>query len=111
MKVIIKLPYKDGYWRLKIAGIEGRRYVSASGLLGGVKRFLLGTEIEKKTAIVTKRCLGTSQETLNETLASNNPNYLMYTTTCFLEDFISPETMRVAESNWLKFLEEGGSET
>lgn len=40
---------------------------------------------DKKTAIIVKYDKGY----LNETLNSNNINYLMWTTICFLEDYLS----------------------
>ena len=112
MKIIIKLPIGEkGKFKLQSRGnIPGRQYKTAAGVLEGISRFFSGTGLKEKTSIVVKEYIHTSFENVNETCASNNKEYLIYATTCFLEDFISKPTLRKAEKRWTKWVRDGGNQ-
>lgn len=108
MKIIIKLPIKDGKFKLQSRNkIEPRQYRSASGLLAGLDRLLerklsrtLGVEFVEKLAIEIKEYNHSSFENVNESLSSTDREYLIYATSCFLEDYLSQETLNKYARRW-----------
>jgi hypothetical protein len=78
--------------------------VSASGLATSLERRLLPIKmknkppapykLKEKTAIVLKGYIDSLSENLNESLDSDNANYLVFVASCFLEDFISRDTLK-----------------
>ena len=112
MKLTIKLPTNEkGKFKLQSKGnIEGRQFKTAAGLLGSLGRALLRLKTEEKLAIAIKECIDSHFININESLASNNREYLIYTATCFLEDYLSIKVLKKAEKKWTKHLMAGGDE-
>jgi hypothetical protein len=91
MKIIIKLPNKKiNKFRLQKYGVKGRRYLRAISLLNALSRY----KLKEKTLIAVKELSTTRYEVINETVASTNLKYLLYTTSCFLEDYLSAEMLK-----------------
>lgn len=106
MKLIIKLPIDEkGKFKLQSRGnISGRQYKTANGLLGRLSNDVLRRGLKEKTSIAIKEYIHSHFENINETLPSNDKEYLLYPTACFLEDYVSKSTLRKAEKRWTKFL-------
>ena len=112
-KIIVKLPdERVPKFRLQRHGWVGRRYLRASSLLNRLDGALKHKELKEKTAIVVKegriykgRYKGTI---INESMDSTNPYYLLYTTACFLEDYITRRIMRPIERRYLEDYEKNG---
>jgi len=106
MKLIIKLPVGiKGKFKLQSRGnISGRQYTTGVGLLKWISLNFSGTGLKEKMTIVVKEYIHGHFENINETLCSDNGEYLLYCTTSFLEDYLSKGTLRKAEKRWTKFL-------
>lgn len=104
MKLVIKLPVGEkGRFKLQSRGnIKGRQFLTAAGLLASLERALLRTGNEEKIAVVVKEQVDASFVNINETLPSNR-EYLLYCTSCFLEDCLSTRTLAKAEKDGLNF--------
>ena len=91
MKINVKLPDSNvNKFRLKIPNHKGRRFLRASGLLNSLEKALAPQRIKEKICVRVKYDVGY----INETLNSNNVNYLLWTTMCFLEDYLSKDYIR-----------------
>jgi hypothetical protein len=112
MKITIKLPQREkGKFKVQSRGfIEGRAYRTGAGAIERILELTLRTELKEKTAIVIKEYIDSHFVNINETLASTNSEYLLYATTCFLENFISPYSFDKAEKRWLAWSAKGGAE-
>ena len=107
-KIIIKYPdEKVDKFRLQRYGKwRGRQYKTAIGLVNGLERLLPQNKLREKTAVVVKKGWyedGKYQhEVVNETIDSDNPSYLLYAVSCFLEDELSDASKRKVERRYLK---------
>ena len=106
MRLIIKLPIgENGRFKLQSRGnIHGRQYKTAAGVTEALEGVFSGTGLKEKMTIVIKEDIGSHFENINETLSSNDREYLLYCTACFLEDYISKNSLRKAEKRWTKFI-------
>ena len=95
MKIIVKVPETSNKWKLHWAGF-GKHFTRADTLINGIERRLLRTAKDKKLSILVKY----DKDSSNESLASLNPAYLLYTLSCFLEDYLSAETLRRIEKKY-----------
>lgn len=102
MKIIITIPEdKKSKWKLYWSG-KGKHFYNANTLYNGIVRRLLGSRLKEKMAIKVKE----GKDTANETLTSFDKKYLLYTLSCFLEDYLSKETLKKAVkeySAWTNF--------
>ena len=101
MQIKVKIPKDEkSKWKLGI-GSRPRSMARADTLLNRLERVLSSRLILKeKIAIVIKEWNGTVWEKINETLRSKDKNYLLYTTSCFLEDFLSKESLKRIEKRY-----------
>lgn len=94
-KIIIKLPDKKvKKLRLQRNGWKGRRFLKAARLISRLEKSLRPshpTNLKEKTAVVLKEGVGTKFVNINESIASNNRVYLLYTAACFLEDYLTKD--------------------
>ncbi len=108
-KIIIKVPTIDKpKWEVALGSGHFKR-VSIAHVIALARRLIkrcLASSEEGKTSVKVKY----DHDTANETLPSFNPQYLAYAVTCFLEDYLAPQTLRDAEKVWLKYLEKGAVE-
>jgi hypothetical protein len=89
MKIKVKVPEKEGgKWKVFWPGY-GKHFLRADTLFNGIERRLLRRANEEKLAIVVDY----GNHTFNETLMSEDAHYLLYTFACFLEDYLSVETL------------------
>lgn len=89
-KLIIKLPDpRVNKFRLQRRGMKGRRYLRAASLLRTLSRY----KFKEKTAIVVKEYIDGKFKIINESLVSNDRDYLLFTASCFLENFLSKRLM------------------
>ena len=107
-KLIIKIPIKkENKWSLQQTGILAKRFKTPTSLLNHLKRSFPQKEFDKRLAIIVKRYVGSSPrprcrwENINETLSSKDPKYLLYTITCFLEDYLSSSIINKVTKNYL----------
>lgn len=102
-KIIIKLPDKRvKKFRLQRKGWKGRRFLRAAGVLNRLESNFPRTELKEKTAIVVKEYIDSHFENINESVASFDREYLFYTASCFLEDYLSEKTLKRIEKNFFK---------
>jgi len=91
MKINVKLPDSNvNKFRLKIPNHKGRRFLRASGLLNSLEKALVPQRFKEKICVRVKYDVGY----INETLNSNNVNYLLLTTMYFLELYLSNAYIR-----------------
>jgi len=103
-KIIIKVPEKPGDKFRMGWGARPRSVNSSGPLLNRLERLILRLKVGEKTLIMVKYGKGTS----NETLASNDKEYLLYTTACFLEDYSSADSIRESTRRWVRHLKKEG---
>lgn len=95
-RITIKLPNDNGKWGLSFGkGLKKRN--SAGVIFGAIERRLRGYASEEKLVIMVRE----DGEIVNETLKTNDYRYLLYTTGCFLEDFLSEPMMKNIEGKYL----------
>jgi len=93
-KIIVKLPdERVKKFRLQKRGWASKRYLTATRLVNRLEDGFCLKELEEKTAIVVKEQGSRGFEIINETLASKDTKYLLSCLTCFLEEFLSRETL------------------
>lgn len=81
---------EKGKFKLQSRGnLKGRQLLTAAGLLASLERALLRKGLKEKTSIVVKEYIHPSFVNINETLPSTDARYLLYTASCFLEDYLS----------------------
>lgn len=94
-KIIIKLPESAvKKFRLQRNGWVGRRFLRASSLLTSLESAFPRRKLKENTSVVVKMRNGTRYENINETVASNNPKYLLWITACFLEEHLSKKVFK-----------------
>jgi len=98
-KITIKVPQKKEKWQLSW-GIGGntKKMITATSLFNVIERRLLRTHLKEKTTIVVKY----AKDTSNETISSLNPYYLLHVLGCFLEDYISKQTLKRISKDYFK---------
>ena len=102
-KIIIRVPKKNGdKFSLARKGWKGRSFVTAAGLMGRMERIFPRTEFKEKTAVIVKEYHRGRFRSLNETLSSKDPKYLIFTTACFLEDYLSKDKLVKVLKKYLK---------
>lgn len=93
-KIFVKLPDpRVKKFRLQREGWKSRRFLKATGILNRLERVFPPNKLKEKTAIVVKEYIDSHFVNINETLASKDPKYLLFTLTCFLEDHIEKYTL------------------
>lgn len=116
MKIIIKLPVKkDGKFKVQARGlIKGKQFLTANGVMEYIDAVLerkvlhfLGTESKEKIAIEVKEYIDSSFIEINVTEASTSLEYLIYCTSCFLEDFLSEKILKRYIDRWGKHIKGG----
>ena len=96
MKIRITVPVnKSDKWKMSWPGY-GKHFLRADTLLNGMERRFLGSAKWEKLALTVKYTDGT----FNETLGSTDAGYLLYTLSCFLEDYLSDETLKRIERKY-----------
>lgn len=107
-KIVIKYPdEKVNKFRLQRYGRwRGRQYKTAIGLVNGLERLLPQNKLREKTAVQVKEGRYEKgkyeHEITNETVDSDDPSYLLYAVSCFLEDELSDDSKRKAERRYLE---------
>ena len=104
-KIIIKLPDpRVKKFRLQKDGWKSRRFLQASSLMNRLdinfKRKKDATtpyKLKEKTAIILKEYVDSYFVNINESLNSDDGKYLLYTASCFLEEYLSKEVMKKHE--------------
>lgn len=93
MKIIIKVPTeKKNFWKVGLRRASHKRK-SAGGVYRVLKSIIsdfLNSDANEKLAIKVKYSKGYT----NETIDSRDKNYLLYATTCFLEDYLKKGFIR-----------------
>ena len=104
MKITIKIPISEkNKFKLQSRGkMNGRQFKTGAGLLESLERALLRFKSKEKIAIVVKEYIDSHFRSTNESLASQDTNYLVYITSCFLEDYLSQKVMRKTQKQYLK---------
>jgi len=87
-KIIVTSPKKENNkWSIYWGKGSPRLRNSANLVFNALQRRYLRLSPTKKTSIMVKMADGT-----NETCSSTNISYLLWTTRCFIEDYLSRET-------------------
>jgi hypothetical protein len=99
-KLIIKVPQKEtNLWSISFnKGIRKRK--TATMIFKWARRHLYAYAKRAKIAVEVKY----SKDTSNETVPSAEPDYLVYATSCFLEDYLSDAVLAKEVKEWKKFL-------
>lgn len=104
MILTIKLPIKEGArFKLQSRGnFKAKQFKTAIGLLSSMEGLFCPSNSDEKMAVVVKRYIGTTLESENQSLLTTDREYLIYTTSCFLEDFLSKESLVTYLKRWIK---------
>lgn len=96
MTIKILIPKENGKWQInKGAGGHCKKFVSALKILEFLERWVMPAN-GVKTAVVVDYGNGYD----NETETTTDGNYLIHATACFLEDFLSKETLKRIEKKY-----------
>lgn len=102
MKIKIKIPKTEkDKWRLGL-GFRPRSMATATTLINRLERLLPRLILKEKIAIKVLEYEDGSWKNSNESYASQDTNYLIYATSCFLEDYLSFEVKKRVEKQYLK---------
>lgn len=101
-KILIKIPKTEkDKWMLGL-GARPRSMARCDTLLNRLERELsLWLKVNGKTSIRVKSYNDSHWEKDNETLNAESPSYLIYTASCFLEDYLSDKTKNRIEKKYL----------
>lgn len=100
MKIKITIPKtQNDKWTVSF-GNGNRKRDSATIIFNAIKTYLRAYRKEEKIAIVINGYIDSHLEVLNETLDSADREHLIYTTSCFLEDFLTQETLNKYIKRW-----------
>jgi len=97
-RVVITAPKKEsGKWKVSMFGSKGKHRASANTAFQlvekdlNVERDLISeARLKEKTCVKVKYGDGS----INESLCSNQPRYLLFCLTCFLEDYPTKQTLK-----------------
>ena len=96
-KITISVPQKESKkWKLSFGKGERKRN-SASVIFLAIEKRLQARAIKEKLAIRVKY----TKDTDNETIPSQNAPYLLYSASCFLEDFLSKKVLKRIRKQYL----------
>lgn len=103
--IIVKPTKKDPRYRLQRRfKWKGRRYVSPTSVLARLERSLSRYRQREKTCVTIREVYpyqkGRKTHLSNESLPSDNPNYLIWITACFLEDDLRREVFNKYERKY-----------
>jgi len=85
-------------WEVSFGAGSNRKRNTASTIFLAIQRHLSPRTLKEKIAVRVKY----EDSTTNETLGSQNKAYLLYATSCFLEDYLSQKVLLRVEREWLK---------
>lgn len=88
-KIIITTPSKNKKWKVSMFGSIGKNYSSPNRLKKAILNHISRLELKEKMSIRVKE----GRDTINESLASNEKEYLNYVLSCFLEEFSPGNTI------------------
>ena len=89
-KIIVTIPKKNEKWKLSGVGTRNKGFASPSSLYNWIERRFHVPRLKEKMAIRVKY-----MDSTNESLSSDNSNYLLYTLACFLKDYLSKEMLEI----------------
>ncbi len=89
MKITITVPQNNKKWKISSGGTP-KSYAMWNSIYNRLRGLLSRLEVKEKVSILVKYGDGG----FNETIASSNANYLLYTVACFIEDYVSPEVVK-----------------
>jgi len=98
-KIIVTIPkIQNQKWKVSFG--KNSRITRTSSVLvyKAIERTLLASSEGVKTSIVVRY----DENITNETLASTDPAYLLYTLSCFLEDFLPNRFLRAKEKRYCR---------
>lgn len=88
-KVVIYVPNKkDPFWKLRWGKGGIRKRKSVASLFNAIEHRYLRSQLNEKISIVITYGKDAANVYVNESLASTDVHYLLYTTLCFLEDYL-----------------------
>ena len=99
-KIIVSIPEGKEKWKISFGGVTPFRRNSAAVAYNTVERKInsfLRTCDNKKTAIIVKY----TDSSTNESLDSSDARYLLYSLTCFLEDYLTPAFFKDKSEKYL----------
>ena len=97
MKITIKIPRNEKDKWIVSFGKGNRKRNSASVILNAIERYLQVHAKKEKIAVKILEYEDDSWKNVNESLGSQDVNYLLYTTSCFLESYLSHEVLKRVE--------------
>ena len=99
-KIIITVP-KESKDPFKIDQHGNPKAMSSAYIiLKRLERLLTRRIIGQKTTIIVKY----DNDLFNETIPSNKVNYILYATTCFLEDYLTADYIIQAEKEYEEYI-------
>jgi len=107
-KIIIKLPDKNGWWRVSFGSGSVIKRKAIKFVWGRIERKLLKessfleAQLKAKTAVLLKD----GHNVVNETLSSFSAGYLLYCTACFLEEYLLKRMLNGKLKRYLKFAQD-----
>ena len=101
-KITITVPYKSKKWKVSAFDSHGKHRATANSVWCYVEKQIFAKNnvnykgnLNNNTSVKVKY----SQDIINESLVSDQPQYLMFCLTCFLEDYLSDQNMLKKISN------------
>lgn len=105
-KITITCPSKTAKWKLASGhGGTPKSYDSIGPILKAFRQLVV-PQLREKTCVRVKY----DSTYDNTTIPSFNSHYLAYATYCFLEDYLTPQTLTIAEKKWTKWVKGGGAQ-
>lgn len=92
-KIVITVPKKDKKWKWSLGGKNKRHYLRADTLLKAIERCFSMRRSKEKTCVKIKD----GDVYVNESYPSYNSSEQLWTTSCFLEDYLSSKVKKSYE--------------
>lgn len=97
MKITITVPQKENEKWLLGLGKRPRPMLRADTLFNRLERVLSRLTLKEKVSILVRY----TKDIDNETVVSQDTSYLLYATSCFLEDYLSKKVLTRARNQYL----------
>lgn len=97
-RITIVVPVKNKKWKLSGIGTKNKTFASATSILTWIERTLRVRRFNEENVVRVKY-----GHLTNESVATKDPNDIIYTAGCFLEDYISKRTIRRLEKKYRGF--------
>jgi hypothetical protein len=96
-RIIITVPQEGKKWKLSGNGTKNKSFASPTSLFNWLEKSFRVARLKTKKVVRVHYATG-----VNESISSDDSNYLLYAAMCFMEDYLSKKVLLRGERDYLK---------